>query len=268
MTGGASGLLLLMERHLRRLRACGGQYDGTTRHSAELERAVGDYSAFVTDTRHHEAWAELERATPPGFGDLVGELRVVSARCASLMEKYRALRLLAGDPATAGYFANVESGIEAEFGAFGLTSSSSVLLVGSGAFPMTPLLIGGRTGARVVGLDIDEEAVALGRRVVAALGPGLDIRLEREPAQESAFTAGASHVIFSSTVSVKYEILRAIHARTGDDVVVAMRYGDRFKSLFNYPREEVDSAMWTLAEQVLRPEHVFDVALYVKATRR
>ncbi|MFC5060475.1 class I SAM-dependent methyltransferase [Saccharothrix xinjiangensis] len=230
-----------------------------------MERVVGDYSAFVVDARHHSAWDVLEQEGASDLTRLVDELRAQSARCAAIMEKYRALNLLDGRTETAGYFDNIESGIEVEFGTFRLTSSSKVLLVGSGSFPMTPLYIAKRTGAAVVGVDIDEEAVELGRRVVKTLGSDLDIRLERSSLEDLAFTGEASHIIFSSTVSVKYALLDSIHPLTRDDVVVAIRYGDHLKSLFNYPMEDVDPRKWKAVEQVLRPEHIFDVALYVKA---
>lgn len=258
-------LRLLMDGYLARLRAAAERYDGTARHSSEMEHVVGDYSRFVTDRRHHEAWDALEQESAGEFTRLVVDLRTQSARCAAIMEKYRALNLLHGRAESAGYFENVEACIEEEFGTFQLTSSAKVLLVGSGSFPMTPLLIARRTGASVVGVDVDPEAVELGRQVVATLGGDLGIRLEKTPVEDLAFTGEASHVIFSSTVSVKYELLHAMHASTRADVVVAMRYGDHLKSLFNYPLREVDQRKWTLAENVLRPEHVFDIALYRKS---
>jgi hypothetical protein len=262
---GEVDLRLLMAQHLDRLRESAARYDGTTRHGTETERVVGDYSAFVTDARHHAAWARLEEEGGPAFTRLVAELRTESARCAAIMEKYRALNLLDGRTETVGYFDNIESGIEVEFGAFQVTSSSAVLLVGAGSFPMTPLYIARRTGARVVGVDIDAEAVELGRRVVKTLGGDLDINLEATPVADLGFTGDATHIIFSSTVAVKYALLDAIHPVTRDDVVVAIRYGNHLKSLFNYPMEDIDPLKWTLADRVVRPEHIFDVALYVKA---
>ncbi len=106
---------------------------------------------------------------------------------------------------------------------------------------MTPLYIARRTGASVVGVDIDPEAVELGRQVATIVASDdLDIRLEKTPVQDLAFAREASHVIFSSTVAVKYDLLHKIHSSTRDDVVVAMRCGDHLKSLFNYPMREVD----------------------------
>ena len=44
-----------------------------------------------------------------------------------------------------------------------------------------------------------------------------------------------------------------------------MRYGDQLKSLFNYPMRATDSTKWKLVDQILRPDDVFDIALYQKA---
>ncbi|ASW56910.1 class I SAM-dependent methyltransferase [Plantactinospora sp. KBS50] len=240
------------------------KYDGTTRHAAELESVIGDYSSFVTDERNQEPWARLEGGGTAEFAVLVDDLRVRSAQCAAIIEKYRALNLLNGRAETDSYFENVESCIEEEFRMCRITSSSRVLLVGCGSFPMTPLHIATRTGAQVVGVDIDAEAVELGRRVLDMLGRDLDIRLENTPVEELAFTAHASHIIFSSTVRAKYDLLSAVHARTRDDVIVAIRYGDHLKSLFNYPMLEVDRTDWRLVERILRPDQIFDIARYAK----
>ncbi|UUZ84724.1 methyltransferase domain-containing protein [Paenibacillus sp. P26] len=181
------------------------------------------------------------------------------------MEKYRALKLLNGKAERTDYFKNIEACIEQEFGSFQVRSGSKVFMVGSGSFPMTPLLVAERTEAEVVGIDIDEEAVELGRKVTEVLGSGLRIRLEHASVEHLDETKEATHIIFSSTVADKYEPLDRLHSLTNEHVVVAMRYGDRLKSLFNYPMQAVDGRKWKLVETILRPDHVFDNALYKKA---
>ena len=261
----AQDLLRSLSEYRSRFAEAAEAYDGSTAGAAELEALMADYARLVTDERRQPALDELERAAPAGFPELVLDLRRRSARCAAVTEKHRALNLLDGRSGTAGYFADVEACIEREFGAFRLDASSEVLLVGSGSFPMTLLNLARRTGARVVGVDIDAEAVDLGRQVVQLLGADLDITLEHATVTASPFTRQASHVIFSSTVEVKYELLHALHPLTRDEVVVAMRFGNHLKSLFNYPMQQVDPRRWELREVVHRPEHVFDVALYRKA---
>lgn len=241
------------------------RYDSTIHHSSELETIIDDYSAFITDESNKKAWEQLEQQASSEFSRLVADLRKTSAQCVAIMEKYRALKLLNGEVARTDYFKNVESCIEKEFGSFQVTSDSTVLLIGSGSFPMTPLFIAKRTGAQVVGIDVDEEAIELGRRVIARLGSGLNIRLENVFVEHLDATKGVTHIIFSSTVANKYDLLDQLHPLTNEQVVVAMRYGDGLKSLFNYPMKETDERKWRLIEMILRPGHVFDIALYEKA---
>jgi D-arabinose 1-dehydrogenase-like Zn-dependent alcohol dehydrogenase len=181
------------------------------------------------------------------------------------MEKVRAHKLLYNGDDRNEYFQHIEASIEKEFGSFTVTADSRVLLIGSGAFPMTPLLIAKRTGAEVVGIDIDNEAVELGKQVVGRLGPDLPIRLKNIPLERLQDVGEMTHIIISSTVSVKYTLLDWLHTAARPDVVVAMRYGNGLKALFNYPMEEVDERKWRLAETTVRPDHVFDIALYRKA---
>jgi hypothetical protein len=97
------------------------------------------------------------------------------------------------------------------------------------------------------------------------LGAGLKIRLEKALVENLDYTKDVTHIIFSSTVESKYDILDQLHKLTNENVVVAMRYGDQLKSLFNYPSREVDGQKWRQVEKILRSDHVFDIALYKKA---
>lgn len=182
------------------------------------------------------------------------------------MEKNRAINLLSGIEAPADYFTNIEFCIEQEFGSFQLTPDSKVVMIGSGAFPMTPMLIGRRMNVEVLGLDIDDTAVKLSNKVLKKLGNTLPIRLVTGEIDDYRLEIKlATHIIFSSTVAQKYELLDRLYALTSEDIVVSMRYGNQLKSLFNYPMQTVDDCKWKLAEQVLCPDQVFDVALYCKA---
>ncbi|MFS0599332.1 class I SAM-dependent methyltransferase [Peribacillus frigoritolerans] len=242
-----------------------GSYDHTINNCSELESLIDDYSKFITNETNKEAWKQLELQESSDLNQLVVNLRRKSALCVAIMEKYRAIKLLDGNSEKADYFKNIESCIEKEFGSFQITSESKVLLVGSGSFPMTPLLIAKRTGAEIVGIDIDDEAIQLGRNVVEKLGNGLNIRLEKILVENLDFTKNVTHIIFSSTVESKYDILDQLHTLTNENVVVAMRYGNQLKSLFNFPSREVDGQKWKMVEEILRPDHVFDIELYKKA---
>ncbi|HIW33297.1 MAG TPA: SAM-dependent methyltransferase [Candidatus Paenibacillus intestinavium] len=240
------------------------QYDHTVNNSLEMERVINEYSKFVTDKGNLEVWDRLEHQKSSDFLQLAIDLRRESAICVAIMEKYRALKLQKGDVEITEYFKNIESCIEEEFGSFRLSSNSKVLFIGSGAFPMTPILIAKRTGAEVVGIDIDNEAIELGRNVIEKLSSGLNIRVEKVLVENLEFTKEATHIIFSSTVENKYDLLDQLYLSTNEHIVVAMRYGDHLKSLFNFPLQVVNPQRWKLVEHVRRPDHVFDVALYKK----
>ncbi|KEK22127.1 nicotianamine synthase family protein [Bacillus gaemokensis] len=240
------------------------QYDDTMDNCEELEALIDDYAKFITNKEHKVIWEQLEQQKSGDLDRLVVDLRRNSALCVAIMEKYRALKLQSGNAEIANYFKNIELCIEKEFGSFQITSKSKVLLVGSGSFPMTPLLIAKRTGAEVVGIDIDDDAIQLGLNVVKELGHGLNIRLEKKSVEELDFIKEVTHVIFSSTVQSKYDILDQLYTLTNESVVVAMRYGNGLKSLFNYPAREVDNKKWKIVGNTIRPDHIFDIALYKK----
>lgn len=228
-----------------------------------LEQLINEYSGFILNDEYIKRWDQLEgpRGDVP---HLVDQLRNLSALSVAKMEKHRARKLLRGEEEIADYFQNIESSIEEEFGQFQVTRESTVLLVGSGSFPMTPLLIAGRTGAKVIGIDIDEEAVTLGRQVVDRLGKDLEIVLELSLVEQLSDLKEVTHIIFSSTVESKYDILDQLYELTNEEVVVSMRYGDGLKSLFNFPSREVDKKKWRIAENSLRPRQIFDILLYEK----
>lgn len=241
--------------------------EGTLPNSSELDKTIDDYAAFIIDESNQMEWEQLEQQSTAELTTLVIELREASARCVAMMEKYRARRLLNGEADETDYFRNIESGIIEEFGGFNIHSDSKILLVGSGSFPMTPLYIAKRTGAEVIGIDIDAEAVELGRKVIDRLGDGLKIQLENKLLEQLGDMKELTHIIFSSTVSLKYDLLDQLHVLTNEHVVVAMRYGNQFKSLFNYPKQETDPRKWELIDTIVHPKHVFDVALYKKQRR-
>ncbi|PEZ08209.1 SAM-dependent methyltransferase [Bacillus sp. AFS018417] len=241
------------------------KYDHTINHCSELEVLIDDYSKFIINERNKDAWEQLELQESSDFNQLVEDLRKKSALCVAIMEKYRALKLLNRNTERTDYFRNIESCIEKEFGQFQITSESKVLIIGSGSFPMTPLLIAKRTGAGVLGIDIDDEAIKFGRNVVEKLGRDLNIRLEKIAVENLEYANELTHIIFSSTVENKYDILDQLYPLTNENVVVAMRYGNQLKSLFNYPMREVNVEKWRMVENILRQDHVFDIALYKKA---
>ncbi|MFY0516799.1 nicotianamine synthase family protein [Lysinibacillus sp. UGB7] len=229
---------------------------------SELCGIIDDYSSFIINHDNDKQWNNLEQSIEILL--LIENLRNNSSICVQILEKYQALVLRHENEEITDYFRNIEDCIEKEFGGFQITSQSKVLLVGSGSFPITLLMIAERTGAEVFGIDIDDEAIQLGKHVVNKFGNHLPIQINNKSVGELAVIKQISHIIFSSTVSCKYDILEQLYDLTNKDVLIAMRYGNGLKSLFNYPMQKVDETKWHIVEKIMHPQCVFDVILYQK----
>lgn len=242
------------------------QYNKTIKNSEninKLEALIEKYSEFILDEYYlhmYENWvdsSEKKRMTQ--------QLADITAKSVKQMEILRAQRLLDGKMSTSQYFENIEHCINEEFGQCKVTANDTLLLVGSGAYPMTLIQVAKETGAKVIGIDIDEKAVELGQQVVRMLAPEVNIHITNKTVDQLEDIKAVTHIIFSSTVPVKYEILEQLYDLTNEHVVIAMRYGNGFKSLFNYPTKKVDFEKWQCVHRHIRSNQIFDVALYRKA---
>ncbi|MDK4501313.1 hypothetical protein MWG03_03070 [Fusobacterium necrophorum] len=233
--------------------------------SKEIEEKLGDFTNFILNKEYEKIWDSLDENILYSLKDKIDTIREVSAHSVWFMEKFRAKAFLKNSTTILDYFKNIEECIETEFKGFTIDSKSKVLLIGAGSFPMTLLAISKKTGAKAVGIDIDNEAVELASKIINILGKDLDIEIHNLTFDNLPFTYEATHIIFASTIKEKFEILEKLHDKTGKDVVVGMRYGDGLKSLFNYPLEEINSSLWKKVSTVYHPNNIFDVALYKKS---
>lgn len=231
-----------------------------------LEALVDDYSQFIlnpTYQQQYESWQDIERKAL-----ITQQLQDITAQCVKQVETIRAQRLLDGQASTSGYFDNIEHCINEEFGQCRIGQHDKLLLVGSGAYPMTLIQVAKETGASVIGIDIDPQAVTLGQRVIDVLAPNEDIEITSQSVDQLPDIHTVTHIIFSSTIPVKYDILAQLYALTNEQVVVAMRYGDGMKSIFNYPSQPTTPNQWQCTHHLVQPDQIFDVALYEKASAK
>lgn len=94
-----------------------------------------------------------------------------------------------------------------------------VVFVGSGALPLTAILLQIKTGARVTCVDCDPGAVDLSRRLIAKLGLADRLAVMQANGETADFT-GATHVIVAALVPdhaavVRQVLQRAALARIG-----------------------------------------------------
>ena len=232
--------------------------------SNESEKTLIEYTDFILDAENRVIWEECIDLECSENKQRIINAQRESAHCVWTMEKYRAMNLISSGDSPADYFKNVEECIEDEFGGFLIDNNSRVLLIGVGAFPMTPLLIAKKTGAKVVGIDIDTEAIEYANKVINLLGQDLNIEVSTQRYDCLEFTKEATHIILASTIPEKFDILCDLYTITNKDVVVSMRYGNGFKSLFNYPLLDVPGEMWKKVESTSSEDNVFDIALYAK----
>lgn len=228
----------------------------------KLETLVDSYSQFILDSTQQEqfvAWQDEERKH-----QLTQQLQDITAQCVKQVEMIRARRLLDGKTSTSGYFDNIEHCIDEEFGQWRIYKDDKLLLVGSGAYPMTLIQVAKETGASVIGIDVDSEAMYLGQRVVNVLAPNENIEISNKTVDQIPDINEVTHIIFSSTIPVKYDILDQLFELTNDNVVVAMRYGDDLKSIFNYPSQPTLTHHWQCVYRLVQENQIFDIALYQK----
>lgn len=189
-----------------------------SRHIVDLENLIDEYSQWILQPlaeHHYLTWNDLE--TKISF---TKKLQEVSAKCVKQVEVIRAQRLLNGRASTSGYFENIEHCINEEFGRWQIGQNDKLLLIGSGAYPMTLIQVAKETGAAVIGIDIDSEAVDLGQRVVNVLAPNEDIVISNQTVDQLEDIQSVTHIIFSSTIPIKYDILNELYTLTNDEVVV------------------------------------------------
>lgn len=252
-----------LEFYLERFRELYTQASEDLKACKALEYLIEEYSQFIlndtyTTLYHTMDISSAEKAT------LTEDLANITAQCVKVMERLRAQRLLTDCDSHTGYFDNIEQCIATEFGQFQITQDDKVLLIGSGSYPMTLVQIAHQTGASVIGLDIDAEAVAYGKAVVSKLAPQYSIELTNEPLESLADLREVTHIIFSSTVAEKYAILEQLYAYTRSDVTIAMRYGNDLKAIFNYPKQAVNATQWRCVGDIVQPHQLFDIAIYQK----
>ncbi|MHB9292292.1 putative histidine 2-aminobutanoyltransferase [Hollandina sp. SP2] len=227
-----------------------------------LEKTIDAYSSFVSCEMNEKIWESMEYNAD--VIKLKRELREESVFCLQNFEKYKAIELQENKYNISNYFKDMENCIEAELGYLDITSSSKIMFIGTGSFPTSILLIAKKSSAEVVGLDIDPEAVRLARMVVSILGNTERITITDHSVDQLEFTKTATHIILASTVKSKFDILTQLYSLTNKDVVIAIRYGNGFKSLFNYPLQDVDRSLWKLLNTVSIVKSIFDIAVYKK----
>lgn len=130
---------------------------------------------------------------------------VVAALCD--LEKHQSKCIESYEMNTNKYLNSIIQAVEDELQNFGLSYHSKVLFIGSGALPVSVLTIASNFGAKVMGVDIDSEAIA-------------------------------------SLVADKIKVLQQLNELVNEDVKILLRYGNGIKSILNYSFHYDFSGEW------------------------
>lgn len=230
----------------------------------ETTQLLKEYTDFIIDVANKQIWEKEIDTNDLVIKEKIETIRKESAYTVCIMEKYRAKSFLESENSDTEYFKNIEGCIKKEFEQLNIDETSNILLIGVGSFPMTPIIIAKNTNAKIIGLDVDKEAVEFAEKIINLLGKNLSIEVSLEKYSDIPFTKKATHIIIASTIREKFEILEDLYHLTNENVIVMMRYGNGFKSLFNYPLEENLKNPWKKVDTIFYNDNVFDVAIYKK----
>lgn len=205
--------------------------------------------------RHWREWSNHEEIRLHS-----GLLRETSIQALCDMEKFQSLRTLENKLNISEYISMLSRTVKEELRHFQIGRHSKVLFVGSGAFPLTALTIAKETNADVLCLDIDAEAVHLGRRVAEASGLESKVHFSGIQLKEQSYLTEATHVMIASLVGNKLEVLEDVKHVISKDAKIILRYGNDLKSIFNYPLEQDLSEDWDLTP-IIRQKSIYDTLI-------
>ncbi len=175
-------------------------------------------------------------------------LRETSVRALCHVEKYQSICACNNKLDVSSYMTLLSNSVKHEFEKFCIDSKSKVLFIGSGAFPISAMVIAQEIGAEVMCLDIDVEAIDLARKVTKVLGLESIVKFSSKTVDELCFIKEATHIIIASLVEDKFKILDNLKDKAASNVKIILRYGNGIKGIFNYPLEKDLSKEWNQTE--------------------
>ncbi|GIQ68373.1 hypothetical protein DUZ99_00970 [Xylanibacillus composti] len=202
-----------------------------------------------------EQWGHLQEIV-----ELVDQLRFTSNQALCNLEKFQSQKLLEQKESMSEYLSMLSMAVKQEIPNFHLQPNSRILFIGSGSFPISPLTLSRETGAEVLCVDIDEEAVLFGTKVADALGMQDKVRFVGTYEEGLAYIRQATHIFIASLVERKYELLEMLKTELPSNAIVILRYGNGLKSLFNYPFEMGLATGWQLTS-LLKHDGIYDTAI-------
>lgn len=198
-----------------------------------LQLKLDTLCQYIMNEQHHESWEQW------GHNEEIihqsEKLRSTSNQALCELEKYQSSQLLQNKESLSEYLTLLSSSIKKELLDFEFYSDSRVLFIGSGAFPLSALTIARETGAEVLCLDVDEEAVNLGGKIAEIAGLRNRIRFSGSYVEGLHYALKSTHIFIASLVGNKCEVLEKLKPAISPETSIILRYGNGIKSIFNYP---------------------------------
>lgn len=238
-------------------------YAKECRECFELLRDRLDYLCqFITCEKNLNQWSVWGGSQE--IKEYSDRLREASVKALCDIEKHQSICTYNNKLDISDYINMLSNSVKRELEQFCINNHSRVLFIGSGAFPTSALTIAKETGAEVMGLDIDTEAVELAQKVTAVSGLGSTVTFSSESLDELAFVKEATHIIIASLVKNKLELLDNLKESINTNTKIILRYGNGLKSIFNYPLESDLSTEW-VQNKISQSKTIYDTIVLEKS---
>jgi len=223
-----------------------------------LQHKLDALCSFMTSDESEALWGEWgHREEIRLHGE---KLRSASNQALCRLEKYQSCQVLEQKMNVSEYLSILSANVRQELGMFGMESTSRILFIGSGAFPVSALTMARESGAEVFCLDTDEEAVALGQRVAEKAGLGSKLLFSGSYESGMTFLEKATHVVVASLVGNKPQLLAELKDAARAETKIIVRYGNGLKSIFNFPLELDLSDEWEITS-IVESKRIYDTVM-------
>jgi histidine 2-aminobutanoyltransferase len=191
------------------------------------------------------------------FDRQLKRLRETAVKALCELERHQSLCARGHQLDISEYLSQLSQNTQIELNSGSIGKESRVLFVGSGSYPLSAFTISQLTGAKVHGVDIDEQAVEMANKlnvsnVVTSFGT--------QDLVTAFHQFNPTHIVVASLVEHKWELLTELKPHLSRHHKILVRFGNKLKSAFNYPFNPLLIDGWQAA-QVKNDMAVYDTVL-------
>lgn len=226
-----------------------------------LRGKLDDLCGFIKSEENDGRWKEW--GSLHEIQELSEKLRETSVSALCDMEKYQSVRV--GQQSLGNYLSALSESVREEYRRLHVHEHSKVLFIGSGALPTSALTMAQDTGADVICLDFDQEAITLSKKVACITGLESRLTFLHGEIHQYPDLNDVTHVFVASLVRNKMEVIEDLRNKVKEGAKVVVRFGNGLKSVFNYPLEERYMEGWSQTRhQALHTDSIYDTLLLIR----